>query len=89
MIGWMRGKSDSRKAQRLLMRFMEPRLNFIKKRSALPSLKFHRITSSRFNVNAGMEIPESVSDRGIVFFFHIYEIRSITRLNKDLPVLSL
>ncbi len=47
-------------------------------RSAVPSLKFHRITSSRFNVNAGPEIPESVSDRGIVFFFHIYEIRSLT-----------
>lgn len=48
-------------------------------RSAVPSLKFHRITSSRFNVNAGLEIPESISDRGIVFFFHIYEIRSLTR----------
>ncbi len=47
-------------------------------RSAVPSLKFHRITSSRFNVNAGPEIPGSVSDCGIVFFFHIYEIRSLT-----------
>ncbi len=29
-IGQTRGKSDSRKAQRLLMRFIEPHLNFIK-----------------------------------------------------------